>query len=309
VSAQWHRNNDWRRYVDPNYALDATEAQYITNLDEHINWRLYFKYSGGLMTELGTHQTDIATWFLGTPPSKVIAYGGNDYWMDNRDVEDNVTAMYTYDIKKNTPSFQPLPVRTLAQDRRRASKPYTVRFTYSSITANEKKGAVETIHGDVGTLELSEAMGGRIFLERGPISDKKAMKTQMTTEQQAQQVISRDSQLPGDAFGVGLPILIYPSDDSEMVLTIGQKEIDTYQFLAFADDIVNNTVPKANQYVGLLTAITGLSAVQSLREQKEIVIDPAWYTFDFEVPDPYRYDFFPGNSFEPDPDADTYPYV
>lgn len=307
VSAQWHRNEDWRRYVDPTYRLDANEAMFIKDLDEHLNWRLYYKHSGGLMTELGTHQTDIATWFLGTPPTKVIAYGGTDYWRDGRDVEDNVTVMYTYDIGRSDPSFLLAPIRTQTQLRSQLSRPYSVRFTYSSITANAKKGAVETIHGDIGTLELSEAMGARYFPEWGPIADKNAMLQAMTAEQQAQDVIARVTQPPAEAFANGLPIEIHPSEESNEVLTIGQLEIDTYQFRAFAEDIVNNTVPKANQYVGLLTAITGLSAVQSLREKKEIDVDPAWYTFDFDVPDPYRYDYFPGNKFE-EPE-DTYPYV
>ena len=308
VSAQWHRNEDWRRYVDPTYPLDATEAQFIDNLDEHLNWRVYFKHSGGLMTELGTHQTDIGTWFLGTPPAKVIAYGGTDYWRDGRDVEDNVTVMYTYDIGRSARSFRAAQPRTMLQDRLKLGKPYDVRFTYSSITANAKKGAVETIHGDIGTLELSEALGGRYYPEWGPIADKKEMLKAMSAEQQAQDVVARVTQPPAEVFARGVPIEIYPSEESNEILTIDQPEIDTYQFLAFADDIVNNTVPKANQYVGLLTAITGLSAVQSLHEKKEIDIDPAWYTFDFDVPDPYRYDFFPGNKFEP-PEDDTYPYT
>jgi predicted dehydrogenase len=309
VSAQWHRNEDWRRFVDPHYQLDATEAQFIPDLEEHVNWRLYFKYSCGLMTELGTHQTDIANWFIGAPPSAVIAYGGNDYWMDNRDVEDNVTVMYTYDVKRTCPSFFPVPVRTDDQDKRRASRPYKVRFSYSSITANAKKGAVETIHGDVGTFELSEAMGGRVFAEWGPIADKRKLAEVMTADEQARRVVTQETQPPAEAFAIGLPILIYPSEESTEVVTVDQKAIETYQFQAFADDVVNNAMPKANQYVGLLTAITGLAAVQSLREGKQIDIDPAWYNFDFDVPDAYRYDYVPGNSFDPDPDADTYPYV
>lgn len=307
VSAQWHRNEDWRRYVDPAYALDATEAQFIDDLDEHINWRLYFEHSGGLMTELGTHQTDIATWFVGAPPSKVIAYGGTDYWHDGRDVEDNVTVMYRYDVGRATPSFRPAQPRTLLQNKLNLMKPYDVRFTYSSITANAKKGAVETIHGDFGTLELSEAMGGRYYPEWGPIADKNKLNEAMTAEQQAQDVAARVTQPPAEAFANGIPIEIYPSEESNEILTIDQPEIDTYQFIAFAEDIANGGIPKANQYVGLLTAITGLSAIQSMREKKEIDIDPAWYTFDFDVPDPYRFDFFPGNKFEPP--EDQYPYV
>lgn len=299
ISAQWHRNDDWRRFVDPNYVLDEMEAKYITDLDEHLNWRLYFKHSGGLMTELGTHQTDIGTWFLGTPPSKVTAYGGTDYWRDGRDVEDNVAVVYHYDIPRSAKSFQPAQPRTEFQNKSQLSRPYAVQFTYSSITANSKKGATEYIHGDYGTLELSEQLGGRLYSEYGPIQDKEALLQKMTAADQANVVANRISQAPPTAFTEGIPVRIVPEEGSQQILEIGQKEIDAYQFVAFANDIVNNTVPKSNQYVGLLTAITGLSAVQSLHEKKEVVIDPAWYTFDFEVPDPYRYDYFPGPEAKP----------
>lgn len=300
IAAQWHRNDDWRRFVDPNYQLDANEAQYITSLDEHLNWRLHFAHSGGLMTELGTHQTDIATWFLGAPPAKVTAYGGTDYWMDDRDVEDNVVVIYKYDIPRSAASFQPAQPRTPFQDPRRLTKPYAVRMTYSSITANAKLGGCEFIMGDYGTMQLSEAMGGRYFAETAPAADKEALRQTMSTQEQANAVATNKSQQDPRALNEGQPIVIVEAEGSDKAIEIGQKEIDAYQFIAFADDIVNGTVPKSNQYVGLLTAITGLSAVRSLREEKEIDIDPAWYTFDFEVPDPFRYDYFPGPEAKPE---------
>lgn len=40
----WYRNNDWRRPVPE------------PSLERQINWRLYKEYSGGLMTELASHQ-------------------------------------------------------------------------------------------------------------------------------------------------------------------------------------------------------------------------------------------------------------
>jgi len=46
ITAQWHRNNDWRRPVDPNYVLSEEEKQYIKDLERHINWRLYTASSG-----------------------------------------------------------------------------------------------------------------------------------------------------------------------------------------------------------------------------------------------------------------------
>jgi predicted dehydrogenase len=301
ISAHWHRNDDWRRFVDPDYKMDAMEAKHIKDLDEHLNWRLYFKRSGGLMTELGTHQTDIATWFLGVPPSKVTAYGGTDYWLDDRSVEDNVAVIYKYDIPRSAQSFQPAQPRTEHQRPTRLTRPYAVRFTYSSITANAKKGATEVIHGDIGTIELSEQLGGRLYAEYGPIADREALEQKLSAAEQANIVATRKSQAPPTAFQEGIPIQIVPEEESDEILEIGQKEIDAYQFVAFANDIVNGTTPKSNEYVGLLTAITGLTAVQSWREEKEIDIDPAWYKFDFDTPDPYRYDYFPGPEAKPGP--------
>ncbi len=64
VYAYWHSNNDWRRPVpspDPGGKLEHL-----------INWRLYRETSGGLVTELGVHQIDIANWVFGGQPTHVL---------------------------------------------------------------------------------------------------------------------------------------------------------------------------------------------------------------------------------------------
>ncbi len=42
--------------------------------------------------------------------------------------------------------------------------------------------------------------------------------------------------------------------------------------------------------VGFTTALTAIAAMKSRDEGKPVEIDPAWYTFDFEVPSFYDYD-------------------
>ncbi len=66
IRAYWHRNNDWRRPV-PEGKLE---------LDRKINWRLYKEYSCGLMTELASHQIQIANWVKDAQPVSVIGVGG-----------------------------------------------------------------------------------------------------------------------------------------------------------------------------------------------------------------------------------------
>ena len=93
IKAQWHRNNNWRRPVpvprtDPGWAA----------LERRLNWRLYRSSSDGLMSELGSHQLDVANWLLGAPPRRVIASGGIDYWRDGREVYDNLFCVFDYDL-------------------------------------------------------------------------------------------------------------------------------------------------------------------------------------------------------------------
>ena len=84
IESQYNRNSDWRRPVaDP-------------KMEEQINWRMYRKYSGGVMAELAAHQIDIVNWMLGGHPLKVVGLGGIDFWKDGRETNDNVRAIYEY---------------------------------------------------------------------------------------------------------------------------------------------------------------------------------------------------------------------
>lgn len=136
IRAQWHRNGDWRRKVkDP-------------KMEELINWRLYRDYSGGLTTELATHQIHVVNWLLGEVPDSVVGIGGIDYWKDNRDVYDNINVIFSY--------------------------PSGVKFTYTSITTNKFYGCNEQIMGTEGTIELSTS-GATIY------SEKKVKRTEFET--------------------------------------------------------------------------------------------------------------------------------
>lgn len=128
IRAQWHRNGDWRRRV-----RDSSE-------EKLINWRLYREFSGGLMTELASHQIQVVNWLLGETPVSVVGIGGIDYWKDNREVYDNVQVIYAY--------------------------PSSVKFIYSSITTNKFYGCNEQIMGTEGTIELSTS-GARLYREKG----------------------------------------------------------------------------------------------------------------------------------------------
>ncbi len=118
IRAYWHRNKDWRR------AVPADRP----DLERKINWRLYKEYSCGLMTELASHQIQVANWVKQAYPVSVKGVGNINYWKDGREVYDNVALIYSY--------------------------PDGMQFIYDSMTSNRHYGIQEQIMGDKGTIEL-----------------------------------------------------------------------------------------------------------------------------------------------------------
>jgi predicted dehydrogenase len=124
IRAYWFRNNDWRRPLpDP-------------SLERKINWRLYKDYSGGLMTELASHQLQVANWAMKMIPESVMGMGDIIFWKDGREVYDSVNLIYRYSNG--------------------------IKLTYESNISNKFNGLEEQILGHKGTLEPEK---GKYFLE------------------------------------------------------------------------------------------------------------------------------------------------
>jgi len=126
IRCMWHRNGDWRRPV-PKINFDPSPWGY-PDLEHLINWRMYKRYSGGLMCELGSHMIEICNLILGSTPAAVTGMGGIDYWKDGRETFDNVVAVYNY--------------------------PAGQKVTFSSTTTNAHDGEHIVIMGTEGTIEM-----------------------------------------------------------------------------------------------------------------------------------------------------------
>ena len=94
IRCHWHRNGNWRRPV-PKSDFDPRPWGYPT-LEHLINWRMYKRYSQGLMAELGSHMIEIVNLIYGAIPTAVTGLGGIDYWKDGRETYDNVSVVYNY---------------------------------------------------------------------------------------------------------------------------------------------------------------------------------------------------------------------
>ena len=146
INGQWNRSKAACEDLGfPKNAVieqDTLKKYGFDSMQQFRNWRWYKGLGGGPIVDLGSHQIDIFSWFLGTNPKTVMASGGIDYWKGH-DWYDNVMAIYEYQLGDNT-----------------------VRAFYQTITTNSSQGYFETFMGDEGTLLISEAAGrGTIYRE------------------------------------------------------------------------------------------------------------------------------------------------
>lgn len=92
----WHRNGNWRRDgKPPSPDYDPSPWGY-PSFEHLINWRLYWKYSRGLMAELASHQVNICNQVFGSIPEAVSGTGGVYRFKDGREVPDHVFVTFKY---------------------------------------------------------------------------------------------------------------------------------------------------------------------------------------------------------------------
>jgi predicted dehydrogenase len=182
IRAQWHRNNSfpgrdsWRKQI-PREDMEAFVAlakekgfekadellakEYgYPSVHKLINWRIYQDTGAGLMAELGSHQLDAASIFLGkVKPIAVYGYGGKNFYgvngigspdqqADDRDTEDHVYVTFEF------------PGAHYAQD-----KNDVCIVTYSSINTNRWEPYGETVFGSRGTLVMEQELNAYLYKE------------------------------------------------------------------------------------------------------------------------------------------------
>jgi predicted dehydrogenase len=145
-------NGQWNRAVAPDlgaparYAIpDAQLKQYgYRDMHQFRNWRWYKGLGGGPIVDLGSHQIDIYSWFLGANPSHVMASGGLLYHDPaTHEWYDTVMVVYDYETAQGA-----------------------VKAYYQTQTTNGSQGYFETFMGDQGTLLISESelnYAGRLY--------------------------------------------------------------------------------------------------------------------------------------------------
>ena len=81
IHAQWNRNPGWTMLPDQ---------------PRERNWRLFREFSGGLTSELASHQIDVANWMFADTPEFITGVGSLDWRRDGRDVYDTIALILKY---------------------------------------------------------------------------------------------------------------------------------------------------------------------------------------------------------------------
>lgn len=175
IRAQWHRNNSfpnsdaWMKRAsgeDRNLKPEDVQPFGFEDVNQLVNWRLYNHTGGGLMAELGSHQMDACSIFLGkVHPIAVTGFGGKNFygipgvgpedkWNDNREIDDQIFVIFEFpgsEYDANDPN----------------KKRDKCIVTYSSINTNKFEPYGEIVYGTRGTMFMKTEKEAMLWKEEG----------------------------------------------------------------------------------------------------------------------------------------------
>jgi predicted dehydrogenase len=156
--AQWNRAVSEPLGFPKKYPLDpAIMAEFgFENMLQFRNWRMFKKFGGGIISDLGAHQIDLFNWFYKTPPKSVIASGGIDFYPIYEQY-DNIMTIYEYDIPHSqwdtanyVQNADTPPVPRSNPDH------VTSRAYYQVLTTTASEGFYEKFLGQNGSIVINE---------------------------------------------------------------------------------------------------------------------------------------------------------
>ena len=187
IRALWHRNNSWPASPEKNWVSSGEVVQPVyrdgwfppilqsdydelkgvvekygyKDIAELIRWRLFDRTGGGLMAELGSHQLDACSIFLGkVHPLSVQGVGGKFFYgpgRNDRESDDHVFATYEF------------PGKDHPKGPNGGNDPSDiVVVTYSSVNTNGFESYGECLMGTRGTMVVESEREVYLYKEKQP---------------------------------------------------------------------------------------------------------------------------------------------
>jgi predicted dehydrogenase len=323
IRALWHRNNTWPQVDDKGYPKEgslrdgwkpeikaedrqALEAEITSkwdyrDMEELVRWRLWNRTGGGLMAELGSHQLDACSIFLGkVHPLAVSGYGGKIYYPlhygKDREVDDHVFVTFEFPgpgyYEKDSDGHPTAKV---------ANKHDVVVVTYSSISTNAFETYGECLMGTRGTMVVEEEQRVMLWGERDPNNKDggPARSTAVAVVASGDKPVLDTSGSTGPALS-GKPTVTGTTAESGPVSRGYREEMDHFAYCVrlhqkaekdkdqktMEDLRSGESAPRCHGKVAMADAIIALTSNLAMRAQKRIVFQPEWFDpASPEVPD------------------------
>jgi len=200
IRANWHRNNSWPAPAKDSWnpVIQKADQEALTDemvkafgydsLEQLCRWRLYNKTGGGLMAELGSHQLDACSIFLGkVKPLAVQGYGGrNFYGVKGVGPEDKQKQIRECDDHVYITMEFPGP-------HYEEDKNDIVIVTYSSINTNAMEPYGETIFGSRGTMIVEMEQSAMLYREGVPGGAGQSIKVETDKDGKKPAVVAAES--------------------------------------------------------------------------------------------------------------------
>jgi predicted dehydrogenase len=310
LRALWHRNNSWPRLDDKkNPIKDPTTGAIVLrdgwrpeirkedrdkleadikkhgykSMEELVRWRLFNRTGGGLMAELGSHQLDASSIFLGkVHPLAVTGVGGKFFYHDEREVDDSVFVSFEF------------PGKNYYADKDRKTikdKNDVVVVTYSSINTNSFEPYGESVMGSRGSLLVLEEKDALLLRERDPNeAAKKPIDSSVTTAGGPKKALESSASTGGpDPVKAGADALSGP-------VSKGYREemehfaycVRLHQQAGSTEDMTKvRMMPRCHGRVAMADAIIALTSNLAMKRRQRIEFKHDWFEAASEdVPDP-----------------------
>jgi predicted dehydrogenase len=278
IRALWHRNqsrNDsWRKPIpaEDRQALTPERVRELgySSIEELCQWRLYRRTGGGLMAELGSHQLDACSIFLGKKhPLAVSGTGLKSYFNDNREIEDQVFCNFefpgkAYDAEKPLRDSHGVPQYN-----------DVVNVSYSSISTNGFESYGECIMGTRGTLVVQTESDAMLY------GEAVARSTQMTVVTQPSGQPALDSWGSGPAPAAGQTAAARPAG-----VTYSRGYREEMEHFAYCLRMRNegmardreDLTPRCHGRAAMADAIIALASNQAFSTPERVKFEEAWFT-------------------------------
>ncbi|MDB5351557.1 MAG: putative dehydrogenase [Planctomycetota bacterium] len=279
--------DSWKPAIPPEDVNVDFKKYGYKSVDELVRWRLYNRTGAGLMAELGSHQLDACSIFLGkVHPLAVTGIGGQFFYTDGREVDDHVFVNFEFPGKSGP-----------------TGKDHVV-VTYSSINTNKFDKYGETVMGTRGTMIVEEEREILFYKEPDPNPSKSsgaALQTSITVEKPlgGKPTIEASPSAAGPTAAASLGTLAldapsrgYREELEHFAYCIRNGNKDNYH--ETTDDKFR---PRCRGEVALADAVIALTSNLAMREKRRIDFKESWFDWKSpEVPDKSEGDLDMGKS-------------